>query len=125
MGKAENAVEQALVDTAHRAGFECFKFISGESGVPDRILVGAGQVVFIELKAPGQKLRDQQKRVISRLHDQSVIALAIDDPADAELVVQAVGQNRLPELLERRADLIPDCTLPATDLGRPLQIHSL
>ena len=125
MGKAENEVEQRLVDTAHQAGFECFKFISGESGVPDRILVGAGQVVFIELKAPGQKLRDQQKRMISRLHDQCVTALVIDDPADAELVVQAVRQNRLPEVLERRPDLIPDCTLPVTNLGWPLQIHSL
>lgn len=61
MGKPESTVEDYLVAQANRRGFLCWKFVSpGVNGVPDRVLIGAGRVIFIECKAPGGKPRALQ-----------------------------------------------------------------
>lgn len=61
MGKAENYVEGYLYKRvkAHRG--MCMKFISGITGVPDRIVVLAGRTVFVETKAPGETARRLQE----------------------------------------------------------------
>ena len=60
----ERAIEQRLVEAVRKAGGLCPKFVSpGWDGVPDRIvLFPGGKVGFVELKAPGQKLRPLQRR---------------------------------------------------------------
>jgi len=52
MGKAENYVEGYLVKRTKAAGGMCLKFISGVNGVPDRCVILAGQIVFVETKSP-------------------------------------------------------------------------
>ena len=60
----ERTIEQRLVEAVRKAGGLCPKFVSpGWDGVPDRIvLLTGGKLGFVELKAPGQKLRPLQRR---------------------------------------------------------------
>ena len=60
----ERAIEQRLVEAVRKAGGLCPKFVSpGWDGVPNRIvLLPGGKLGFVELKAPGQKLRPLQRR---------------------------------------------------------------
>ena len=39
MGKPESTVEKYLKKEANKLGFLCFKFTSGNNGVPDRIII--------------------------------------------------------------------------------------
>lgn len=58
----ENQVENRLKKRVMARGGKALKFISpGLSGVPDRlILFPGGKVIFVELKAPGEKPRPLQ-----------------------------------------------------------------
>ena len=59
---AERDLERRLRDQLRRAGCLPLKFVSpGYTGVPDRIiLIPGGQIVFVEMKAPGEKERPRQ-----------------------------------------------------------------
>ena len=60
----EKKIEQKLVKEVKRCGGKCWKFVSpGTDGVPDRIaLLYKGKIGFVEVKAPGEDLRPQQKK---------------------------------------------------------------
>ncbi len=48
-------IEQALKRSVEAAGGICWKLVSpGTAGVPDRICIHRGRVIFVELKAPGR-----------------------------------------------------------------------
>jgi len=53
----ENTIEKRLKKEIELIGGKALKFTSpGNSGVPDRIvLLPGGKIIFIELKAPGEK----------------------------------------------------------------------
>lgn len=59
----ESSIECRLVKEVEKLGGICWKFVSpGVAGVPDRlVLLPGGQIVFVELKAPGQKARKLQE----------------------------------------------------------------
>lgn len=62
--EAERTVEQALKRMVEKAGGCCYKFTSpSRAGVPDRIVVLRGRIVFVELKANGEKPRALQRAV--------------------------------------------------------------
>ncbi len=58
----EKYIEQKLIKAVKSMGGLCLKFISpGFDGVPDRlVLLPDGKIAFVELKAPGKKLRPLQ-----------------------------------------------------------------
>ncbi|ARW39040.1 VRR-NUC domain-containing protein [Bacillus siamensis] len=58
----ESQLERILKREVERQGGKAMKFISpGLSGVPDRIvLLPGGKLVFVEMKAPGEKPRPLQ-----------------------------------------------------------------
>ena len=60
----EKYIEQKLVTAVKKLGGICPKFTSpGLDGVPDRlVLLPGGKMAFIELKAPGEKMRPLQVR---------------------------------------------------------------
>jgi hypothetical protein len=59
----ESEIERYFVKRVKEAGGLQRKFVSpGHRGVPDRIVVHAGHVYFVELKATGEKLRPDQRR---------------------------------------------------------------
>lgn len=77
----EVKVEQALVVAVRKRHGMCMKFTSpGLDGVPDRIvLLPHGKMAFIELKAPGKKLRPLQELRVKQLRDLGQQAFVIDN----------------------------------------------
>ena len=65
----ESYVEQKLATEAKKRGGLAVKFVSpGFDGVPDRlVLFPGGKVAFVELKAPGKKMRPLQVRRAGQL----------------------------------------------------------
>ena len=65
----EASIERRLVAEAKKRGGIAAKFVSpGLDGVPDRlVLFPGGRLAFVELKAPGKKLRPLQQRWAVRL----------------------------------------------------------
>jgi Holliday junction resolvase len=64
----EKDIERKACEAAKRAGWLAFKFTSpAQRGVPDRIFIKNGRIVFIEFKASGSKVTALQERMIERL----------------------------------------------------------
>ena len=65
----ESYVERKLTTEAKKRGGLAVKFVSpGFDGVPDRlVLFPGGKVAFVELKAPGKKMRPLQVRRAGQL----------------------------------------------------------
>lgn len=70
-------------------GFVPLKFVSpGFPGVPDRIMLGPfGSCVFIEFKAPGQRPRRAQPRVIQMFKDMGHNVEVVDTRAQVETLL--------------------------------------
>lgn len=112
MGKPEGTVESHLKDKAEAEGFLYYKFTSpGRRGVPDRVLLGNGHVIFIELKAPGEKPRELQRVVIRKMRAQSTDVRVIDNKEDCDRLLDFVKSTPGPY----RA--IPDGWLSGPGLG--------
>lgn len=71
----------------------CWKFVSpGMAGVPDRIVIPPwGRVIFVELKAPGKKLRKLQKVRREQLKAQNVDVWVIDSKEKVDKFVAYYG----------------------------------
>lgn len=55
-------IEQPAIEFAKRRGWLVYKFVSPSTrGVPDRIFMRDGHVVFCEFKAPGKRPTRQQR----------------------------------------------------------------
>lgn len=79
MGKPEAYVEDYLTTQAEKNGYLCLKFTSPSfSGVPDRILIGHGEVFFIETKARGKTTRPQQNTVIDLMKEHGAVVYVAD-----------------------------------------------
>ena len=71
----------------------CWKFVSpGMAGVPDRIVIPPwGRVIFVELKAPGKRLRKLKKVRREQLKAQNVDVWVIDSKEKVDKFVQYYG----------------------------------
>lgn len=78
--KREKDIERRLVAEIRKNGGLCLKFISpGWSGAPDRICLWPdGEVVFVELKRPGGKVRPLQERRAEQLRKLGFEVLVVD-----------------------------------------------
>lgn len=76
----ERDIERHLANRCKELGALCYKWVSpGRVGVPDRIVVFPnGQVVFIELKAPGKTPSAAQVREIARLRSNKQMVCVLD-----------------------------------------------
>ena len=76
----EKIIEHKLVKAARERGGLAWKFTSpGTSGVPDRIvLLRDGKAGFVEVKAPGQKVRPLQELRMRQLRRLGFFAAVID-----------------------------------------------
>lgn len=77
----ENEIEKALTLTVKKREGLALKFISpGMSGVPDRlIMMKGGRIAFIELKAPGKKMRPLQIKRKRQLEALGFLVYCIDN----------------------------------------------
>ena len=76
----ERQIEMALQRQAKKRGGRAVKFTSpGLDGVPDRLLLlPGGRCAFIELKAPGKKLRPLQEKRRTQLEALGFLVYCID-----------------------------------------------
>ena len=75
----ERDIEKALVKRIKALGGLCEKFVSPSNvGVPDRIVTLPGEIIFIELKAPGKKPTDKQIKDHEKRRSYGCTVLVID-----------------------------------------------
>ena len=88
----EKHVERKLVDMVCKAGGKALKFVSpGMNGVPDRIvLLPEGRMAFVEVKAPGRKMRPLQMRRKRQLEVLGFRVYCIDDPGQIGGVIDEI-----------------------------------
>lgn len=79
----EKSIEAKLVKSVKTMGGLAPKFVSpGLDGMPDRLLLlPNGQVAFVEVKAPGRKLRPLQVRRKRQLEALGFLVYVLDDEA--------------------------------------------
>lgn len=75
----ERDIERKLKVEVERIGGLCLKFTSSVSGIPDRLVLYDGKLIFVELKAPGNRPRPLQMVWIRRLRNLGFRVEIIDD----------------------------------------------
>lgn len=85
----ETLIEHQLTRAIHAHGGICWKWIApGTAGVPDRIAIlpspPDAEIIFIEVKAPGQKPRPIQTHRINQLKKLGAHVYIIDSPQSIE-----------------------------------------
>ena len=88
----EKQIEAKLKREVKRIGGLALKFVSpGYAGVPDRIvLLPKGKLCFVELKAPGRKLRPLQLKRKKQLKRLGFKVYVIDSFEKIDLFIQEV-----------------------------------
>ena len=89
----EKEIEEKLRREVKGMGGLALKFISpGLSGVPDRIvLLPGGHIAFVELKAPGKKMRPLQLKRKRQLEELGFSVYCIDQPEQIDIVLERIG----------------------------------
>lgn len=97
MGKPEGLVENYLIRKCKKYGFWCKKFVSpGTSGVPDRIVIADGDVLFIELKREsGGKVSELQKLCIDEINKAGGTAIVCAGKAAVDAVLEPYIKRHL------------------------------
>lgn len=88
----ENSIEQRFKNEVKKRGGRALKFTSpGTCGVPDRIvLIPGGRTVFVELKAPGEKLEPLQQKRAQELRSLGYQVYCLDSNAAIDRFVAEV-----------------------------------
>lgn len=87
----EHHIEQALKAAVEADGGLCWKLVCpGTTGVPDRICLKAGRVVFVEVKAPGRKPRPIQLRRMNQLAAHGFQTFVVDSIDGIKEVLDAL-----------------------------------
>lgn len=88
----ESRVERALVSQCKVRGGWALKFTSpGTAGVPDRIVLFKDKhMAFVELKAPGKKLRPIQERRKSQFEALGYKVFVVDSLDQVPNVIEAI-----------------------------------
>ena len=85
VGGSEKVVEQTLCKKVKMLGGLCLKWpASANAGVPDRIVIIDGQVIFVELKREGGKLSPIQQLVHKQLRERGADVRVIDSVEKAK-----------------------------------------
>ena len=97
IGMNEKFIEKKLVEAVKKMGGLAPKFVSpGLDGVPDRIvLLPHGVIAFIELKAPGKKMRPLQVRRKRQLERLGFSVYCVDSLEQIETVLHEIGGDAL------------------------------
>lgn len=85
----ESRVEAGLRRKVIKHGGMFLKFVSpGQSGVPDRVIIDRGRIVFVELKREGEEPRKLQRKVIERLRKHGAVVRVVAGKDEAEALVK-------------------------------------
>ncbi len=88
----ESEIERALCRAVQKKNGISPKFVSpGTSGMPDRlVLLEEGRMGFVELKAPGKKMRPLQVKRKKQLETLGYKVFCIDGVEQIEEVINAI-----------------------------------
>ncbi|CAI3673266.1 VRR-NUC domain-containing protein [Clostridium neonatale] len=91
----ESEIEKTLIIEAKKHGGMALKFVSpGMIGVPDRIvLMNNGKMAFIELKAPGKKIRPIQEKRKSQIESLGFKVYCIDSKEQIGAVIDEIEKK--------------------------------
>lgn len=89
---SEAAIERKCAALAKRAGCWMPKWSSpSHAGVPDRILIMPGRIIFIEFKAPGKHPTRLQHHYLSMLQNMGHTAAVIDSVDDFKKILETTS----------------------------------
>ena len=96
----EKTIERKLTVAVKKAGGIAVKFVSPSfDGMPDRlVLLPAGLIAFVELKAPGKRPRPLQEARHRLLRSLGFKVYVIDKPEQIGGMLDELQTARLPEL---------------------------
>jgi hypothetical protein len=95
MGVRENKVEKYLDKQIQKIGGLTRKWVSpGRDGVPDRIVVTDGDVIFVEVKTVDGKLSKNQEREHTRLRKTGATVITVYGEAGVDNFVNAIIKLR-------------------------------
>ena len=84
----ESQLETALVRYARENGILTYKFSSpAHRGVPDRIFIHRGRVLFLELKRPGNVPTKLQEHVMAQIQEAGADCLWTSDLDTAKAIL--------------------------------------
>ena len=86
--------EDYLGDEAEKNNILYYKFLSGETGVPDRILVGNDLTVFVELKAANGVLSERQKFVINAMRRHGAVVFIPYNKQDIDEIINFMTKEK-------------------------------
>ena len=85
----ESSVERSIVKYAKSQGWWTVKFFPfGIKGIPDRICIRNGVVLFIEVKAAGEKLRPLQAYIHKVMREHGAFVFTCDNLDDAKRILK-------------------------------------
>jgi len=86
----ESYIEKVVCNHAKDLGWLVYKWVSpgGGLGLPDRILLRKGEILFIEFKAPGRKPRPAQAAMHRKLANEGFKVLVIDNIEEGKRAVE-------------------------------------
>ena len=89
----EKTIEKKLINAVKSMGGIAPKFVSpGFDGMPDRlVLIPRGHMAFVEVKAPGKKMRPLQVRRKRQLERLGFKVYCIDDVEMIEKTLDEIG----------------------------------
>lgn len=80
----EKDIEAKVTKWARDRHFLTYKFVSpSQRGVPDRVFIRDGYVIWIEFKAPGKKPTPLQAHTIKKMQDEGCRVYVFDNAEDA------------------------------------------
>jgi hypothetical protein len=91
----EKELELMLVKEVKRRGGRAYKFISpGINGMPDRlVLLPKGYIGFVEVKAPGKKMRPNQIKRKGELESLGFLVYCLDDPEQIDKILFEINRG--------------------------------
>lgn len=89
----EAKIEEYFKKTAENNGFLQYKFISGVTGVPDRIIIGHGTIAFVELKAAYGVLSERQKFVINTIRQYGGTVFIPHSIEDIDAIIESLKKE--------------------------------
>lgn len=88
-------IEKLLERAVEAAGGKAFKFTSpGNAGVQDRLVLRDGRAYFVEVKAPGEKLRPLQRYRQRQLQRLGFEPYVIDSVAGVREFVDEISEAK-------------------------------
>lgn len=114
----ESEVEKQFVSAVKSVGGQALKFTSQSmNGVPDRlVLLLSGKCAFVELKAPGKKMRILQRKRRQQLEALGFPVFCIDRPEQIQPAINALLRwtpgEPIPQGIGAKIPEMPGVTLP-------------